>query len=93
MGLEHENFSKVLHEIPYWRILTESVWSCQFFPSLFLMGNRIILILGFEVFTAVTAKNAFFWDVASCIYYKPTFRRKVSPPSSGKRNNASEKRC
>jgi hypothetical protein len=31
--------------------------------------------IGFEVFMAVTMKNAIFWDVAPCgFFYKPTFR-------------------
>jgi hypothetical protein len=33
-----------------------------------------------EIFTAVTMKNAVFWDVEPC---EPMFRRDVSPPSSG----------
>jgi hypothetical protein len=37
----------------------------------------------FEVFTAVTMKNAFFWDVKVRVLVKPTIRRNVTPSSSG----------
>jgi hypothetical protein len=37
---------------------------------------------GSEVFTAVTMKNAVFWDVMPCGgYYKPTFGRNVPSPT------------
>jgi hypothetical protein len=39
--------------------------------------NIIMIYVGFEVFTAVTVGCGAVW-----VYYKPTFRRKASPPSS-----------
>jgi hypothetical protein len=42
------------------------------------------LLLGFEVFTAVTMKITGFLDVVQCGFIiNRTFRRNVSPPSSG----------
>jgi hypothetical protein len=37
----------------------------------------VFSFVGFELLTAVTVKSAM-W-----VYFKPTFRRNVSPPSSG----------
>jgi hypothetical protein len=39
--------------------------------------QRTVCNIRFEVFTAVTLKNAFFWDVTSCDFFEPTFRRNV----------------
>jgi hypothetical protein len=36
----------------------------------------------FEVFTAVTMKNAIFWDIMLCGLLEPTFQKNVAPPSS-----------
>jgi hypothetical protein len=39
---------------------------------------------GFEVLTAVTMKNRFFWDLKPCNLKKGAmFWRMISPPSSG----------
>jgi hypothetical protein len=43
------------------------------------------IFIAFDVFTAVTMKNAVSWDDTVCVYYKPTFRRNVSLLSSGKK--------
>jgi hypothetical protein len=32
--------------------------------------------------TLCSVKNAVFWDLAPCVYYKPTFRKNVKPPYS-----------
>jgi hypothetical protein len=33
-----------------------------------LLGHLIVKLIPFEVFTALTMKNAVFWNVASCRY-------------------------
>jgi hypothetical protein len=40
-------------------------------------------ILRFEVFTEVRMKNCVFWDITTCGFEEPTFRRNLAPPSSG----------
>jgi hypothetical protein len=48
------------------------------FPSYRRVSQRKTLFVRFEVFTAVTVKNAVFWDVVPCILRtEPTFRRNV----------------
>jgi hypothetical protein len=42
--------------------------------------DNYYLRLEFEVLTKVVMKSSVFWDVTPC---SPTFRRSISPPSSG----------
>jgi hypothetical protein len=48
-----------------------------------LLENLCLNHAEFEGFTAVTMKTTVLRRGAVWIYYKPTFRRNVSPPSSG----------
>jgi hypothetical protein len=49
-----------------------------------LRGESASKNVGFEVFTAVTMKNAGFWDVAPCrSLCELTCQRNISPPCSG----------
>jgi hypothetical protein len=40
--------------------------------------------VGAEILRTVAMKSVFFWAVTSCSFgHSPTFRRNISPPSSG----------
>jgi hypothetical protein len=48
--------------------------------------------LAFQVITAVTVKITFIWDVIPCrLENRPTFRRKMSPPSSESKKEPNKK--
>jgi hypothetical protein len=48
--------------------------------------------VGFGVLTAMVKKGAIFWDIMPCSPLSQlTFRRNISPPSSGSENKLSEK--
>jgi hypothetical protein len=58
-----------------------SKYSCVVAYKIFFDNNN--LSLRFAIFTAVTVKSGFFWDVTPCGYCKnPTFRRNLAPTSS-----------
>jgi hypothetical protein len=81
------------NSIPH--VLPQAIHYVILFPNLIQVTNNDFISsltnklpnVRFEVFTAVTMKNDVVWDVAPCSFlYEPTFRRNVSPPSSGQRN-------
>jgi hypothetical protein len=55
------------------------------FTSQKVVPSKFYLHVRFEGFKVVTVKNAVFWDVTPCRSFEPTFRRNVSPPSSGQK--------
>jgi hypothetical protein len=57
-------------------------------------GATYRLYVGFEVFTEVVMKSIIFWDMTPCspLSCTPTFRRNVSPPSSGSKNSSANHR-
>jgi hypothetical protein len=52
-----------------------------------------IIFVGFEVIRMVIMKSSVFWDIAACsaVKVKKTFRRDISPQSSGFKRRPSKK--
>jgi hypothetical protein len=75
-------------DINYWDHQTHR------YNSLESDGQCSYKFVGFEVFTAATANNAVFWDMAPCGSCKNRrFGRTCYLHLQGRRNNASEERC
>jgi hypothetical protein len=56
------------------------------------------LLKGFEVLTAVVMENNYYsyllgYNAVYSVEEEPTFRKNISPPSSGSKNKPSEKHC